>query len=49
VAQQKLGRPLTAQEHAFITARGGFLALEAIHDTATTASAAELQDYLNSE
>jgi hypothetical protein len=49
LAQSKLGRPLTAKEHAFITARGGFLALEAIHDTVTAASAAKLEDYLNSE
>ncbi len=33
LAQQKLGRSLTAKEHTFITARGGFLALEAIRDT----------------
>ncbi len=44
-AQQKLGRPLSAKEHAFITARGGFLALETIRDTVT----AELEGYLNSE
>ncbi len=49
LAQQKLGRPLTAKEHAFITARGGFLALEASRDTVTAASAAELEEYLNSE
>jgi hypothetical protein len=49
LAQQKLGRPLTAKEHAFITARGSFLALEAIRDTVTAASAAELEEYLISE
>jgi hypothetical protein len=49
LAQQKLGRPLTATEHAFITARSGFLALEAIRDTVTTATASELEEYLNSE
>jgi hypothetical protein len=42
-------RPLTAKEHAFITARGGFLALEAIHDTVTAVTPSDLQDYLNSE
>jgi hypothetical protein len=44
-----LGRPLTAREHAFITARGGVLALEAILDTATAATASELEEYLNSD
>jgi len=47
MAQQKLGRPLTAQEHAFITARGGFLALEAIRDTVTAVTPSELEAYLN--
>lgn len=47
-AQIAVRRPLTAKEHAFITARGGFLALETIHDTVTAASAAELEEYLNS-
>lgn len=45
----KLGRPLTAQEHALITTRSGFLALEAIRDTVTGATAAELEEYLNSK
>jgi hypothetical protein len=47
-AQQKLGRPLTAKEHAFITTRGGFLALETIRDTVEAATASELEAYLNS-
>jgi hypothetical protein len=49
LAQQKLGRPLTAKEHTFITARGGFVALEAISDTVTAATPAELEEYLNTE
>jgi hypothetical protein len=49
MAQQKLGRPLTGKEQAFITTRGGFLALEAIRDTVTAASASELTEYLNSD
>jgi hypothetical protein len=49
MAQQKLGRPLTAKEHAFITSRGGFIALEAILDTVEAATASELKEYLNSE
>jgi hypothetical protein len=49
LAQSKLGRPLTAKEHTFITARGGFVALEAIHDTVTAATPAELEEYLNTE
>jgi hypothetical protein len=48
MAQQKLGRPLTAKEHAFITARGGFLSLEAIRDTVTAATLTELEEYLTS-
>jgi hypothetical protein len=49
LAQQKLGRSLTAKEHTFITTRGGFLALEAIRDTVTAAPPSELEEYLNSE
>jgi hypothetical protein len=49
LAQQKLGRSLTAREHTFIIARGGFLALEAIRDTVIAASAEELEEYLNAE
>lgn len=49
LAQQKLDRPLTAKEQAFITTRGGFLALEAIRDTVTAATPAELEAYLNAE
>ncbi len=48
-AQQKLGRPLTAKEHAFITTRGGFLALETIFDSVKAVTASELGEYLNSE
>jgi hypothetical protein len=49
LAQSKLGRPLTAKEHTFITARGGFVALEAISDTVTAATPTELEEYLNTE
>ena len=49
MAQQKPGRPLTAQEQAFITARAGFPALETIRDTVDAATAAELEEYLNSD
>jgi hypothetical protein len=49
LAQQKLGRSLTAREHTFITARGGFLALEAIRDTVSAAIPSELEAYLNAE
>jgi hypothetical protein len=48
MAQQELGRPLTAQEQVFITARVGFLALETIRDTVEAATASELEAYLNS-
>ena len=48
MAQQKLGRPLTAQEQAVITARAGFLALETIRDAVNAATASELEEYLNS-
>ena len=47
-AQSKLGRPLTAQEQAFITARAGLLGLETIRDTVEAATASELEEYLNS-
>ena len=49
MAQQKLGCTLSARGHAFITARGGFLALEAIRDTVTAVTPSELEEYLNSE
>ena len=49
VAQQKLGRPLTGREPAFITARAGFLALETIRDTVAAATPSALEEYLNAE
>lgn len=48
-AEQKLGRSLESHEREFITARGGYLALEMIHDTIKTASKEEVENYLNSE
>ena len=49
VAQQKLGRPLTGREPAFITARAGFLALETIRDTVAAVTPSALEEYLNAE
>ena len=45
----KLGRDLTEIERTFITSRGGFLALEAIHETVKSADKAQLEAFLNSE
>ena len=45
----KLGRDLTDVERTFITSRGGFLALEAIHETVKSAEKERLEAYLNSE
>ena len=49
LAVQKLGRNLTKQEKIFITSRGGFLALEMIHDTVKTEAKEYVEKYLNSE
>jgi hypothetical protein len=48
-AERKLGRPLRDYEKTFITSRGGFVALEMIHDTVKAASPVELEAYLGSE
>ena len=45
----KLGRDLTEVERTFVTSRGGFLALEAIHETVKSADKAQLEAFLNSE
>jgi microsomal dipeptidase-like Zn-dependent dipeptidase len=45
----KLGRDLTDVERKFITSRGGFLALEAIHETVKSADKGQLEAFLNSE
>ena len=47
-AEAKLGRPLSDRERAFITSRGGFVALEMIHDTVRTLQKEELEAYLGS-
>jgi hypothetical protein len=48
-AAAKLGRELTDRERRFITARGGFIALEAIGDTVRAGSKDYVERYLNSE
>lgn len=48
-ARDKLGRPLTDKESAFVTSRGGLVALEMILDTVRADTAAEIERYLNSE
>lgn len=47
--EQRLNRKLTADERKFITARGGFIALELIDDTVKSIRGKELEIYLNSE
>ncbi len=49
IAERKLGRPLSPKERAFVTSRGGFIALEAILDTVKAGTAREVEEYLNSE
>jgi len=48
-AEKKLGRSLKDHEREFITSRGGFVALEMIHDTVKASEKPELEFYLNSE
>jgi hypothetical protein len=48
-AERTLGRPLRDYEKEFITSRGGYVALEMIHDTVKTANKSELESYLASE
>jgi hypothetical protein len=48
-AEKILGRRLTCVEERFITSRGGFIALEMIHDTVKGSKPEELERYLNSE
>ena len=48
-AEKKLGRRLKPYERKFITSRGGFIALEMIHDTVKAAEKDELESYLGSE
>lgn len=48
IAQEKLGRPLSTRERAFITSRGGFIALAAILDTVKASTAYEIEQSLNS-
>jgi len=47
-AEKKLGRSLKGHEREFITSRGGFVALEMIHDTVKASEEPELEVYLNS-
>lgn len=47
--KKKLGRVLTPVEKTFITSRGGYIALEMIHDTVKALEGEELVKYLNSE
>ena len=48
-AVKTLGRVLTAQEQSFITQRCGFIGLDVIHETVTTANRQDLERYLNSK
>ena len=42
-------RRVEVHEREFITSRGGFIALEMIHDTVKAVEKDELETYLNSE
>ena len=48
-AERTLGRTLTIVERQFIVSRGGFIALEMIHDTIKAGTREEIAAYLNSE
>jgi len=48
-AERVIGRCLTNDENNFITSRGGFVALEMIHDTIKAGTREEIVSYLNSE
>jgi hypothetical protein len=48
-AESTLGRPLRPHERRFIESRGGFIALELIHETVKGADVEELERYLASE
>lgn len=47
-AEAKLGKRLSKRERTFITSRGGFIALEMIHDTVRALRKDELEAYLGS-
>jgi hypothetical protein len=47
--RKRLGRALSPEEKAFITSRGGCIALEMIHDTVKSREGEALEKYLNSE
>jgi hypothetical protein len=48
-AERVIGRSLTNDETNFITTRGGYIALEMIHDTIKAGTKEEIVSYLNSE
>jgi hypothetical protein len=48
-AERVIGRNLTNDETYFITSRGGYIALEMIHDTIKAGTKEEIVSYLNSE
>jgi len=47
--ENRLDRKITNTEKAFITSRGGLIALEMIEDTVKALKDKELESYLNSE
>ncbi len=49
MARQKLERPLTEKETAFVTSRGGLVALEMILDSVRADTATAIERFLNSE
>ena len=45
----RLGRPMSEKERAFVTRHEGLITLESIHDYVSTLSEAQLEQYLNAE
>ncbi len=49
LAVERLGRPLSAKEQAFITRHEGLIALESIFDYVATLSGPQLEQYLSAD
>jgi hypothetical protein len=49
VAAERLGRPLSEKERAFVARHKGLIALESIHDYVATLSSPQLEQYLNAD
>ena len=49
IASERLGRPVSEKERAFVTQHEGLIALESIHDRVSLLSEVQLEQYLNAE